>query len=312
MSKIQSININPNAGATSRIENNHQSNKSGRSKTISAADFNFTTDAIAEKKNKAREKAMKIIGETLSKDTSKDDEFRMRRSHIEDMKKESTEAKSIVNDVNSKLAGLKDEYGVKDGSEEQSDLELLEKRIDSERDNSRIKFTDEEKTRLAEIDAKGLTEYQERSIRIYELGSVYSEKAADLDRKIDGEIKSLQAAKIDNMKQHDMVDSGKEADKIMESANKEVIASLMDEVKDNIDEKTEEEKKKAEEKAEEEEKIEELINKDDEKEDEDIAEEIPLDEVQDSNNIKKEMDKIIKDTGLSQEDLLGLSIDTDA
>lgn len=312
MSKIHNVTINPNMGATSRLESKNLDEKSNGNKTISGADMSFTPNSIAEKRNQAREKAIKVLGDVFSKDTSKDDEFRMRRSHIEDMKRQSTEAKSIVNDVNKKLADLQEEYGVESDSTEQKDLELLEKRVESERDNSHIRFTKEEKERLAELDKKGYTEYQERAVRVYELGSVYNEKASDLDRQIDGEVKGLQAAKLDRLKVHEMVDADKDADKIMDAANKEVISSYIEEVKDKIEEKTEEEKEKSEEKEEEQEKIEELINKDDEKKKDDITEDIPLDEVQDNISLKQEMDKIIKDTGLSQEDMLGLSVDTEA
>ena len=76
-----------------------------------------------------------------------------------------------------------------------------------------------------------------------------SEQKETASKSISGAISNIQ---IERLKHHEMVDSSKQADEIMEQANKEMIGSLYDEAKDHIDEKMEEIQKKAEEKKEEE------------------------------------------------------------
>ncbi len=280
-------------------------------KTIQANSLNLGTDIVENKREEARKKAMKVLGDTFSKDVAKDTEFDMRSKAIDELKNKIAEAKMSVKDVDEKLNNLQEEYGVQDGSKEQEDLILLKKEIDSNQDNLNVRLTDEEKAKLADIKAGGITEYQERALQLYERGSVNSSNLVDYERELEYQIKSLQAAKIDRLKSAPMVEASEEAEDILKEANEQIIGMLIDEVKENIDEKAEEAAEKAEKAKEEQEKLEELLDNKDDTARKDITDEIPLDKFDDITNIQAEIRKIVKDTGLSQEDMLGLTLDED-
>ena len=220
------------------------------------------------------------------------------------------DAHNRIKDADKKLADLKEEYEIDDDSSEQKELELLMKRIDSQRDNLGVELTEEEQDRLDEIDKRGLTEYQQRALQAYEPKSVDNSLIKDYEKELNKEIKRLQAAKIDDLKKAPMIKSQKDADAILEAASKEIISTLVNEAKDKIEEKAEEEKEKAEEAKEEQERLEELLNE--KKEEKDITEEIPLDEYRKADDMRQELKIIVKDAGLSQEDMLGLKINQKA
>ncbi len=147
---------------------------------------------------------------------------------------------------------------------------------------------------------------------------------------------------IERLKKHPMVDSTKQADEIMEAANKELVGDLYAEAKDHIDEKMEEAKEKAEEKAEkkEEEETKEAERKKDKLELEKQIEQakqnaaeaagseirVPdqpsmdtsdMQEIIDQNSngtndttkIEREIEKLVEELGLIMEDLKGSKVD---
>lgn len=311
MSSIKTVNININANELFGIadRNNKTKNSNGKNcGSINGADFNFGGNLVEKKRNDAMKKAVAALNKTFDKDLERDKELSGRQDRIDELKLLIRDAYNSMADTDKKLADLKEEYGIDDGSSEQKDLELLMKRVDSE--NSGTKLTDEELAKLEEIDKKGLTEYQERAIQAYEAKSVNNKLVEDYEKELNMGIATLQAAKIDDLKQAPMIDSRKEADSILEAARKEIISDIVDESKKHIEEKFEEEKEKAEKAKEEKEKLEELINK--RKEEKDITEEIPLEEYNKADNIRQEIETIVKDAGLSQEDMLGLAINQQA
>lgn len=311
MSSIKTVNININANELFGVadKNNKSKNPNGKNRgSINGADLNFGGNLVEKKRNAAMKKAVAALNKTFDKDLERDKELSGRQDRIDELKLLIRDAYNSMGDTDKKLADLKEEYEIDDAGSEQKELELLMKRVDSE--NSGTKLTDEELAKLDEIDKKGLTEYQERAIQAYEAKSVNNRLVEDYEKELNMGLATLQAAKIDDLKQAPMIDSRKEADSILEAARKEIIGDIVDESKKHIEEKFEEEKEKAEKAKEEKEKLEELINK--RKEEKDITEEIPLEEYNKADNIRQEIEAIVKDTGLSQEDMLGLAINQQA
>ncbi|MCI8307051.1 MAG: hypothetical protein HFH14_03275 [Lachnospiraceae bacterium] len=314
MSSVRTVNININANESYNVadkngrQDNAKEKKNGN--VINGARLNLADNLVAQKRKDAMNKAMQTINKTFNQDIERDKELAGRQDRIDELKRMIRDAHNRIKDADKKLVDLKQEYGIDDDSSEQKELELLMKRIDSERDNLGVELTEEEVDQLEEIDKKGLTEYQQRALQAYEPKSVDKSLIKDYEKELDKEIKKLQAAKIDDLKKAPMIKSKKDADAILEAASKEIISTLVNEAKDKIEEKAEEEKEKAEEAKEEQERLEELLNK--KKEEKDITEEIPLDEYRKADDMRQELKIIVKDAGLSQEDMLGLKINQKA
>ncbi len=311
MSSVRTVNINANESYSITEKNgklNKSKEKSGN--VVNGAGLSLAGDLVAQKRKDAMNRAMETLNKTFNKDIERDKELSGRQDRIDELKRMIRDAHNVIDEADKKLAELKEEYGIDDDSKEQKELDLLMKRIDSQQDNLDVELTDEEKAQLEEIDEKGLTEYQQRALQAYEPKSIQKSLIVDYEKELNKAIKSLQAAKIDDLKSAPMVESRKQADDILEAARKDIIGTLYEEAKEKIEEKAEEEKEKAEEAKEEQERLEELINK--KKEEKDITEEIPLDEYRKTDELRQELNTIVKDTGLSQEDMLGLKINQKA
>lgn len=311
MSSVRTVNININANESYSITDKNGRQDKSKEKggnVVNGAKLNLGDDLVAQKRKDAMNKAMETINKTFNQDIERDKSLSERQDRIDELKRLIRDARGVTDDADKKLADLKKEYEIDDDSDEQKDLELLMKRVDSEIKGT--KLTDEELAKLDEIDKKGLTEYQQRALQAYEPKSVNDKLINDYEKELNFAIKSLQAAKLDDLKKAPMVESRKQADAILEASSKDIISTLVDEAKEKIEEKSEEEKEKAEEAKEDRERLEELINK--KKEEKDITEEIPLDEYNKAEDMRQELNIIVKDAGLSQEDMLGLKINQKA
>ena len=238
--------------------------------TIFAGDLglNMQNDIVTQRKQRAQRKALKMINDAWNGDRKTDQTIVEYQDKIRQLKSELEENQDIVLRGEAHKEELRQLYGVGEDSQEQKDLELLEKEAESKKhyaNSDQVKLTDEEKERLAEIHAQGLTEYQERCMAIDEEQANFEEIIDKLKTAIQVYSNAVTATKLERLKFHDMVDAQKKADKVLEAASKEAIGLLMDEAKDYVDEELEEQveeaKKKAEEKAEKEEKIEERKEK---------------------------------------------------
>lgn len=286
--------------------------KSGRS-NVFAGDLNKTFDSIEQKKQQARQKAMKVVTDAWAGDRKLDESLDERRNKIKELESTMKEAASDLKWVNEERAALKEKYGLTDDSQEEQDLRLLEKQADHK------PLTKEEEERLAEIrKAGGPTEYQEHSLDLYKSASRYKEEYEKAKKEIQQESDVITSTKLERLKHDPMIKASKSADEIMEAASQEIIGMLYDEAKDHIDEEMEEKKEAAEEKAEKEEEEEEKIEKrkEEKEEKEKFIEKISEDmtTILDADNImddvQKEIKKIMDDMKLLEEDIKGAAVDT--
>ena len=212
---------------------------------------------------------------------------------------------------------LRESYGVEADSKEQKDLELLAKEIDSQTPGKKVSLTQEEREEIERIKAQGLTEYQERSLGMKQDAQFYEKQIEEMRGEIDTENAVIRGTRLERLKKDPMVGAGKQAEKIMEAASKEIVGMLMDEAKDHIDEemaeKTEEAEKKAEEEKEQEEKLEKLKEKKEEQEElteaiADLAQDtVQLDDVK--TDIQQEIKDMVTKMKLLEEDIKGAAVD---
>ena len=243
--------------------------------TIFAGDLglNMQNDIVTQRKQRAQRKALKMITDAWNGDRKLDDTIKGYQDRIAQLKAEIEQNQEQIQLRDEWKENLRQEYGVGEDSQEQKDLELLEKEADVEANKLRhnpknIYLTDEEQERLAQIHEEGLTEYQERCLKLHGQQNKFESEIDNFETEIQGCNRSIEAIKQERLKYHEMVDAQEKAEDLMEAASKEAVGLLMDEAKDHVDEELEEQveeaKKKAEEKAEREEKIEERREKQEE------------------------------------------------
>ena len=224
-----------------------KSTKKDKSKVF-AGDLNLIDDPVTKKRKEAQQKALKVVKDAWDIDRSIDADIQEQRDHYDKMKTLYSEAQDEVLKINDQKKALREQHMVEPDSQEQKDLELLEKRQVCMSGKFNIELTEEEWKRCEEIDKAGLTNYQEQALELNK-------------RSMKEDVAKIKAIRLERLKSDPMVEAEKNADQIMENASKEIIGLLKQEAIDNMDEKQQEAEEKAkdtkEEKKEEEKKLEE-------------------------------------------------------
>lgn len=258
------MNISIKAFDTGSVSNrlghdNGQLGAKNQKQTLFGGDLSIANDPIALKRKEAQEKAWKIVKNAWANDMTVDESVQERREHyaqMEALRKEATESLADINDDKEVLREL---YGVGADSQEQKDLELLEKEQDYKNGVSFDAPTKEEMERLAELHQQPLTEYQERALELNNQAGNLKLQIEDANRRMRDDTSDLYSIRQERLKSKAMLEAQDAAEDIMETVNDEIIGMLLQEAKEHIDEKMEESKEKAEKAAEEQEEKEEQL-----------------------------------------------------
>lgn len=245
-------------------------------KSINAKDLNVKFDPIAAKREEAKKKAMDIVGKAFANECKMDDELDGRRQKVRDLLAENGQAGREIREYEDMRLELRDQYGIDPESQEEKDLRLLEKEMDSHRPDSQITLTEDDYKELERIKKAGLSEYQERSLEIRGYEGPAKDTIYHNNLEIRTENAIITATELERLKSHAMLDAEEQAEDIMDAATKEIMGMLVDEAKEHIDDEFEEKIEDAKEKAEKKEELEERVEKarDEKKEKEKITEEI--------------------------------------
>ncbi len=319
---LQSSNSKNDNTKTDNTKGNESSvNDNG---TIFAGNLNLGTD-IENKRKQAQSIAMNLIEKAFAGDNAVDDEINSRKEHIDDLYKENSEAQDMINNISKEQEVVRKGYGIDENSQEEQDLELLRKERDSLLDST-VMLSDDEQARLKDIHEQGPTEYQKTMLEMDSNKSTYKKTIYDNKKLIVEENSVIRGIHLERLKTHTMVDANKQADKVMEAANKEIVGMLIEDSKDSIDDKFEEEQKEAEEKKEAEEELEERIEaakaeSEKTKKEDDQDEMYKLGDIlndvtnkkQNSNlpDVKKSLTLIVNELKLTADDLKGAVVDED-
>lgn len=286
--------------------------------SIFAGNRNEKPDLIAQRQQQAKKQIMKIVGDAWGSDRKLEDSLTESRNKLKIHKETIGEANEELKQIKAEKQALKEIYKVEEDSEEARDLKLLEKKVDAERQCSGVRLTLEEQEQIAQIEGKGLTEYQERCLELKKRSSLNEERIADAKKGIEEENAAISNMKEANLKSQTMIKAERAADEIKDALKDEIIGMLIDEAKDHIDEEMEEKKEAAEEKAEKEKEEQERIEKQKEEKEE---KEAFTEEIADSTSsileaesamgeALKEIRKIMDEMKLMEEDLKGAAVDT--
>ena len=293
--------------------------KKSSGKMIDASGIFKISDPIADKKKQAQKKAMKVIGDAFAGEREIDDDMERRRQNVHDLNKTIGESNRAIKELEDNRALLREQYGVEQESQEEKDLQLLAKEVDSKVTGSRNRLSLIEVKKIAEIKKNGLSEYQQRSLEVKEAESPYMENLTSANNEVQVENSIITATKIERLKSQSMFNAQKQADSIMDAAADEIMGILITEGKDHIDKEMEEKKeaaeKQEEKKKEQEEKIE--VTKEKKEELEEVTEDIieTTEELTsgmaDVTSAQQEIKDMMSKMKLLQEDIKGATVDAE-
>lgn len=251
-------------------------------------------------------------------------------SIIEDMKQQQVDKfseiqqyKTYLEDIEKSKSTLQEEFGVDSESQEQKDLELLQKFQNYKNGSDFPEFSKEEIKRLEELQHISRTDYQNRVLELNNIAGEMNKNISEGEQIIARLTESITDAMIAQLKSQAMIKANTAADEIMDTVGKEIISTLVEEGKENIDEKIEEEQKKADESAEKQEERDKQIQdaKEKRKEQEELirgdmeADQLDIDSTMQKRlsknmaDVQVKIQRILKENNLINEDLIGIEID---
>lgn len=250
---------NANRNLLHAAEQDGENGRKGSGRNIYGGNFNAAADPIAERKKEAQAQAWKVVSNAWKNDRIVDDSIQSRRGHYKEMEKLKDEALTSLKDIREDKEVLRELYGVEADSQEQKDLELLEKeRREMRRPNSET-FTEEEQSRLMELHKGPLTEYQQRAMEMVKQAEIYEDQIEDADRRMRDDVADIHSIQKERLKSNPMLEAQKAAEDIIGAANDEIKAMAIEEAREHIDEAQEKREEKAEEAMEEKEEREEQL-----------------------------------------------------
>ncbi len=280
--------------------------------------LNNITDTIVEKKQKAREQAMKIVGDAWAGEQKIDADIEERRKRVKDLQKEIGACNKEIQWFEEERKRLQEVYGVEDGSSEQQALELLAKEVDSRTPGKQVSLTQEEREQLVQIKEQELTEYQSRSLELKELAKDYEEQKYKFGKEIEVENAIISATRLERLKTDPMGDAIRQAEAVLEEASEEIVSMAveagMEHVDEELEEKVEDAKRRAEEEEAREEQLENIKEKKSENQErvteeiiESAAELTGMDTRQ--AEVQKELKEVMDKMKLLAEDIKGAKVD---
>lgn len=273
---------------------------------------------IAAKKQQRFKEAMHVMTSARNGEKKIDDSLDDIRGQIKQYQKDNDEANKFLTDIKNQMSEIKDYYQVEDDSQEQKDLELLQKQYDIMKHGSMELLSDEEQERLDNMGE--LTEYQKRSMELYGQADYWKTQMQDNQDKISQSTGVIRNVKVERLKSQAMAEAQRAKEEIMDAASQEAIGMLVDDAKQQIDDKAEEVQEAAKERQEEQKEEEKRVeaakeNKSEaeaavEKNREKIAD--MTKQFTDSEDITRDMDseikKVLEEEKLLEEDLKGLTV----
>lgn len=256
----QGININVQEQAKAGEKSGQKAAKQQRKATIFAGDLPLHKDSITLRRQQAQKKAMEFVQNAWNTDRKTDQSIAEYESLAQDKKQEIKLNRDKISECRDRKENLRQGYGVEADSQEQKDLELLERlHYPNNGQFAEFDFTKEERERLKELESGPLTEYQQRCLEIDDEERIFQIREGRAESALEAYNGAVRSIKQERLKHHEMTDAQNNAKKVMDEASKDIQGMIWDEAKDQVDETYEEQREEAKEKAEEKEEKEEKI-----------------------------------------------------
>jgi len=280
-------------------------------------------EQIEKKRKLAQKQAMKLVKDAFSGDQAT-------KQNIEDLKAQKAEKVAEyqekmqqIGNISAEKDKLRETYGISKDSQEQKDLELLEKYQNNKLGFFSDDFSKEEIDRLKELANEPRTEYQKQVLSLNGKKAALQSDADLMQQQIMVLTQNQSDAKVDQLKSQDMLKAGDAAEEIQKAASDEIVGMVIADAKEKLDKELEEKKAEAEKKAEEKEEQDERIEKakEERKEDREMIEgDLDAEKLQADASIQKQsvtqseettqrINQIMKKNHLINEDLKGIEID---
>lgn len=285
--------------------------------SVDGSKLSAESDLIAAKKEAARKRALKVVGEAFAGEQKIDDDIVRRRDKISSLRQEMYEANDAIKELEEARNAIRTEYGVSKNSEEEAELKILEKELRSQMPGSGVYLTKEDTEAIEKIKKKGLTEYQSRSLEMLDAERSYAEISYNADEEAKLESRIIDAIQLERLKSNPMLEATEQADAIMEAASEQAKSMLLEEARAHVEEEAREQKEKSQIEKEKQEEIQERIDasKEKKKQNEKLTEDI-LDEIKEQAVTAQNVDaaqgiieKMMNKMALIEEDLKGAAID---
>lgn len=243
-------------GAVSVSGKKREEKEGGNGSVIKSGQF----DPIEQKKALARKQAYKIVKDALANELKMDSAVQEVKDHADRLREDLENAQNEIGKIEEEKEKWREECDVDANSQEQKDLELLEKREAYGRGDLSKALTKEEEGRLAEIDKQGYTEYQKRALALEKHKAPYEDTIKKAEAGIMADNAVIRGTRLERLKKDFIRKAQNEAEDVLTAASEEVIGMLVDEAKEHMDEKSEELQEKAEERTEKKEQQQEKID----------------------------------------------------
>lgn len=294
-----------------------ESGKISDRKSLYSGDTKLNQLLIDGKRQSARERAMKVIGDAWDSDRSIDRDIEQHRENARKMRADLKAEKEAMTEIRNQEEEMRKAYGVAADSQEQKDAEILLKNQEYGMNPSSESLTEEEKERLEEIYKNGLTDYQKALISHHEEIRSHLQNARKLEQQIKGENAVVRGMRQERLKYSPMTEASDTAEAIMDAASDDILSMLVEQGKDHLDEEQKEREEMGEKIEEKKEEQEEILEKRKEREEEteelteDIldGEKLVQEISSDMEEAQKEVQKMIDQMGLVVEDIKGSIVD---
>lgn len=284
-----------------------------------------TEQVIARKRKLAQEKAARLISRAWEKDKKSTQEIQNKQEQIAEKTERNAQRSSQLKDLEIQKNALQEEYGIEPDSQEQKDLELLEKYQNYRQGSVAEAFSEDEIARLKELQNLPMTDYQKEVLSLNNTANQLKSEMDSDTTAMQGLTDAIREEQMNRLGSQDMANAKEATEAVMEAATQEIMGLLIEEARNHIDETMEESKKQAEEAAEKKEEEEEKLEKAKEKREETeelVQGEMEVEQLELNQHVQRESDrytreaqktikKMIKQQNLMDEDLKGIEIDFD-
>ena len=227
-----SISINVNRSVTEFPQEQTNSYAVGNARKISETDMK-----IAAKRKSAGAQAMKLISDAWTKDKESMNGIGELREHINRNLEDVSELSGRLDYISKEKEAVREKYGIDQDSQEQKDLELLEKYQNNRAGVSDDSFSKEEIERLRELQNIPLTDYQKEVLKLNSTACEISGVIEEKENSFVGDTMAITDSEIERLKSQDMIKASAAAEDIMDAAGKDIIGMLVEESKEHVDDK---------------------------------------------------------------------------
>ncbi|MCL2050484.1 MAG: hypothetical protein FWG91_01945 [Lachnospiraceae bacterium] len=261
----------------------------GAKDSLSPGNPNSPPGRIAQKQNKAQEKAMGIVKRAFAGERKIDDNITKHKMRIASLEGDIRRNNEEIKRINEKQKDLQELVGIGYNDKEQKDLRLMIKQ----------NKTEEEEKYVGKLVSNGLSAYQQQWMDIEDEKYIYKSSNAYLVEGINIENDNIKNIMEERKKHQPMKDAAEEAAEILEASSKEVKEMLLQDIKEDIDKESREFREKlAEKQAKEQKERADSIRE---------ANEAPKSNLQDK--INEDVKLMLEEMNLIDEDIKGALVD---